>query len=286
MQMTMPRHEVVTRYRTRSTAIGAVSVSMTRLPSGTLVARPAPAAEPRAIQLLLPQDSALTVHESGGAARLVGTHDLVWLPTWRAAAVQCTRPVSTVWVELPARVWQKQLDLGGSLPAHPAPGSLLVEPVRAFVHSLLAGGRSAEPLSARLVEDLLATMLGALVLEARGSLQGAGAAHPPLRARAVAHIAAFRDDPGLSPQHIARSLRISIRQLQRSFEEAGTTVAGEIRRQRLEAAIRMLTDGAFDALTVAEVAARAGFRNDAELRRALAALAGATPTALRARRAA
>jgi AraC-like DNA-binding protein len=291
MDVTLPRREVITRYRTRSLVIGAVTVSMTRLPAGATVARPASASEPRSIQLLLPVDSALVVRSRESRHHHVGQHELVWLPNWLATAIYCSQPATTVWVDLPTRSWQRHPALSGTLPAHPARGSLLVQPVRAFVQSLLTRSGTAEPLSARLVEDLLGTMLGSLVLEARGAGAGPtgvagsdGAARPPLHARAIAHIAAFRDDPGLSPQQIARSLRISVRQLQRSFEEAGTTVAAEIRRQRLDAAVRMLDDASFDSLTVAEVAARAGFRNDAELRRALAALAGTTPSTLRARR--
>lgn len=292
MDTALTRDELMRRHRTRCSTIGAVTVSMTRMPSGATVLRPCPPSEPRAIDLLLPVEASVIVRERAGGRHLVGPRELSWLPTWSAAALYAASECEVAWVQVPGRVLDAHPGLEAPMPSHPAPGSTLIEPIRAFVQTAVAGEHSVQPLAARLFEDLLGALLEAAALEARGGRYGrgkpadlpAGAPRPGFRAQAMAHIAAFRDAPDLSPQQIARSLRISVRQLQRAFEEGGTTVAAEIRRLRLEAAIGMLTAADFDGLTVAEIAARAGFRNDAELRRALASWMGATPSELRSRR--
>lgn len=278
----LSRRDVVARYRTRSSMIGAVTVTMTRLPAGVTVVRPAHAAEARMMHLLLPVETSLIVREREGEQFVVGSRELTWLPSWTLTALYASRSSEIAWIEVPERVLDKYPGIAGTLPARPAASSTLLEPARAFVQTAVAGRHGVEPLAARLFEDLLGAMIESLVVEARGAHPRSE--KPPLRQQAMAHITAFRDDADLNPQQIARCLRISVRQLQRAFEEAGTTVAGEIRRQRLEAAVTLLSNGDFDSLTVSEVAARAGFRNDAELRRALSADTGRTPSELRARR--
>lgn len=304
MTATLTRHDLTNRFRTRSSSIGAVDITVIRMPKGAVVVRPSAAVSDPTVHLLLPLDAPLLVRERDGDQYVVGLQSLTWLPEWMTAALFCARPCDVVCVELPVRGRDGQVvpngagsngalparpvlngrELNGPLPPHPAADSSLVPSVRAFVQSALAIPANREPLAARLFEDMLRAMVEALVVEARGSGRGPGGIRQPLREQAVAHIAAYRGDHGLSPKSVATSLRVSLRQLQRAFEEAGSTVAGEIRQQRLDAAIVMLGDARCDSLSVAEVAARAGFRNDAELRRALNAGTGTTPSALRGRR--
>lgn len=286
----LTRRDLVDRHGTRSTRLGGIAVTMLRLPAGVTVVHGTPPSEPRSLQLVLPVESALIVRERGGEQHLVGRRELSWLAGWSPVAFYAADDLEVAWLELPSRVLDAHAELSAPLPSRPAHPSALVEPMRAFVQTALAV-EHGDAVSPGLFDDLVGAMLAALVHEARAA-QAAQIAGPErvrtagsgLRAQAVAHIAAFRADPRLSPQQIARGLRISVRQLQRAFEEAGTTVATEIRRQRLEAAVEMLTSERFDGCTVAEVAARAGFRNDAELRRALAAWTGTTPSELRGRR--
>lgn len=280
----LSRGQLMDRFGTRSASIGSVTVSMTALPAGPLLLAPAPASEPRALDLVLPVDAPLVVRDRTGNQHLVGRRSLTWLPGWLPAGLYTACPGEVAWVRVPDVLLDERSALAAPLPPAPAPASALIDPVRAFVQTAVADELALEPIAARLFDELLVGMLEALVLEARGVAPLTGGVRPPLRMQAIAHISAFRDSPALSPQQIARSLRISVRQLQRAFEEAGTTVAAEIRRQRLEAAVEMLTDDRFDALSIADVAGRAGFRNDAELRRALGADGGTTPSQLRGRR--
>jgi len=282
---------LLTDLATRSSAVGSMHVHMhmLRLPAGPTIARPSGPAEPRMLHLLLPVDSAVAVKVGRGMQHVVGPRALGWLPGWTGCALFTAHPVEAAIVTVPASVLDTRVALSAPLPSAPASGSRLVEPARAFLQTALAGEHALDALAAPLFDEMLAALLESLVTEARAH-QTAAFGHPrleqvppPLRMRAIAQIAAHRSDPALSPQQIARSLRISVRQLQRAFEEAGCTVAGEIRRQRMEAAIGMLTDEVFDRLTISEIALRAGFRNDAELRRALLAVAGTTPSRLRVR---
>ncbi|MGA1838004.1 helix-turn-helix domain-containing protein [Herbiconiux sp. 11R-BC] len=292
----MTYRQATSHHPARTEKIGDVTITSTRLPAGGTVVLPS-GADRRALQLVVPVDSTLVVRERDAEQYLVGTRGLAWFPAWSAAAVCSPREGEVRWVDVPARLLGSRGSLSEPLPPRPAPGSALVEPVRAFLEAASsarsplppagagAGAGAVTALSGRLFEELLGAMIDALFREARGAGATAGAVRPPLRVQAVAHIAANRADPALSSERIARALRISVRQLQRAFEEAGTTVGAEVRRQRLDAAVRMLTDESFDALAVSEIAARAGFRNDAELRRALAACTGgATPSRLRTQR--
>ncbi|MDO9396278.1 MAG: hypothetical protein Q7T71_07030, partial [Herbiconiux sp.] len=139
METALTRHEVMTRYRTRSSDIGSVTVSMTRLPAGATVVRPAGPGDGRVVQLLLPVDCALIVREREGEQYVVGNRELTWLPSWTLAALYASRACEVAWLELPSRLLDRYPALAAPLPARPAPSSPLVEPARAFVQTAVAG---------------------------------------------------------------------------------------------------------------------------------------------------
>ncbi|NQX11228.1 AraC family transcriptional regulator [Microbacteriaceae bacterium VKM Ac-2855] len=88
--------------------------------------------------------------------------------------------------------------------------------------------------------------------------------------------------PELTPTLIARSLGVSVRHLQRSFQAASETVTEAIRDRRVREAVNLLTDAEADALSLPVIAARTGFGSVGGLRRAVATATGASPRALRA----
>ncbi|MGD8193192.1 helix-turn-helix domain-containing protein [Herbiconiux sp. P18] len=266
-----------------------------RLPEGATVLPAVAPSEPRRVHLVLPVGAGVILREPGKAPHRIGERGLGWVPSRAPVAVCCGRPTDVMWLEISPRLLDRRPALAAQWPDRPSPSSSLVAPVRAFLEAVVTGdsGGRAEPA----VDDLLLGMLEALVHEAKEEPAAGSPTAPvtspptvrvparvPLRLQAIAHIAASRDDRSLSPHQIARGLRISVRQLQRAFEEAGSTVVAEIRRQRLEAATALLVDETCDRLSIAEIATLAGFRNDAELRRALASNRGATPTELRSGR--
>lgn len=88
-------------------------------------------------------------------------------------------------------------------------------------------------------------------------------------------------DSGLSPAMIAAAHHISLRSLQQLFHDEGLTVAGWIRRRRLECCRRDLSDPAQAARPVAAIAARWGFASAADFSRAFRSVHGLPPAEYR-----
>lgn len=102
-----------------------------------------------------------------------------------------------------------------------------------------------------------------------------------LHARATTLIGASYRDTTFTPSTLAARLGVSIRQLQRVFEKAGTTVATEIRTLRTGYAAGLLRERSSPATSLIDVAVAAGFASTGELRRAIRAEYDLTPTQLR-----
>jgi AraC-like DNA-binding protein len=88
-------------------------------------------------------------------------------------------------------------------------------------------------------------------------------------------------DPQLSPATIAAAHHISLRSLHQLFHNEGLTVAGWIRRRRLEGWRRDLSDPALDARPVAAIAAKWGFSSASDFSRAFRAEHGLPPSEYR-----
>jgi len=88
-------------------------------------------------------------------------------------------------------------------------------------------------------------------------------------------------DPDLSPATVAAAHHISLRSLHQLFHDEGLTVAGWIRRQRLERCRRDLADPALAARSVGAIAARWGFSSAGDFSRAFRAVHGLPPAAYR-----
>jgi AraC-like DNA-binding protein len=88
-------------------------------------------------------------------------------------------------------------------------------------------------------------------------------------------------DPRLSPAVIAAAHHISLRSLHQLFHDEGLTVAGWIRRRRLECCRRDLSDPAMAPRPVAAIAARWGFSSPGDFSRAFRAVHGLPPAEYR-----
>jgi AraC-like DNA-binding protein len=278
--VTMPQVEL---HRTMSNTIGTVRLVVARLPHG-LTPLDTDRHEPRGVRLVLPIDGGIVIRFSDGRQCVVGQRDLAWVPRDHRASVLLARPTSIATVEMPAAAFERHGVTLAQLPARTHPSSPLVQPVREFVLSAVDSCLDAEDLSARLFEQMLSEMVESLALEAKAMSVVEDRSRGSLFDQAVAHVAAFRDSPDLHPPQMARTLGVSLRQLQRAFEEHDSSPAREIRRQRTEAALAMLADDTFRGVRIPEIASRAGFANDAEMRRAVAASTGTTPSRLRGTR--
>jgi AraC-like DNA-binding protein len=89
-------------------------------------------------------------------------------------------------------------------------------------------------------------------------------------------------DTSLSPATVAAAHHVSLRYLHRVFEDSGDTVAGLIRRRRLDRCRSDLLDPAHAARPVGAVGARWGFTEPANFNRAFKRAFGLPPAAFRA----
>jgi AraC-like DNA-binding protein len=88
-------------------------------------------------------------------------------------------------------------------------------------------------------------------------------------------------DPQLSPAMIAAAHHVSLRSLHQLFHDEGLTVAGWIRRRRLECCRRELSDPVLASRPVAAIAARWGFSSAGDFSRAFLAVHGLPPAEYR-----
>lgn len=158
--------------------------------------------------------------------------------------------------------------------------STVLAPAIGFFVALAAGdkpGSLAEYVLGRLSEELV----GSLFLERFGVQAEPSRSRPVLFEQAVALIAVHRSDPELDIAGLARMLSVSIRHVQRAFQENRTTVTAQVRRQRIELAVDMLTDQRYRMLTISQIAQYSGFKTSDDLQRALRIEGRPTPTMLR-----
>lgn len=192
--------------------------------------------------------------------------------------------VSSVWIDLAA--------LQGLVPALRLDGPIRIErsnPLLSLLYTYAAAVRGAASpnaaeaaLYARQLTEIAAMLLADV---ARPDELGATAG---LRA---ARLAALKKDvisdfrrPDLSVAELARRHGISPRYVQMLFEADGSTFTAYLQAQRLDFALRRLTDPRHDAARIADVAFAAGFSDLSTFNRLFRRRFGETPTAMRARR--
>jgi transcriptional regulator GlxA family with amidase domain len=88
-------------------------------------------------------------------------------------------------------------------------------------------------------------------------------------------------DSGLSPAMVAAAHHMSLRSLHQLFHDEGLTVAGWIRKRRLEGCRHDLSDPAQASRPVAAIAARWGFASPGDFSRAFRAAHGLPPAEYR-----
>jgi AraC-like DNA-binding protein len=130
--------------------------------------------------------------------------------------------------------------------------------------------------------------LFSVALAARLGRDGAvppGSARGALLQRIQAYIERHLADPGLSPGTVAAAHHISVRYLHKLFQERETTVAGWIRRRRLERCRLDLIDPRLRSRPVGAIGARWGFVNAAHFNNVFRTAYGMTPGEYRSGRA-
>jgi AraC-like DNA-binding protein len=261
---------------------GDIIVGRQSLPAGVTIVKPTEKRDGRKLHLLFPLDSGIIVRSTPGTQDLVDRTDMAWLANWNPYSLYVANPCTAISLLVPARILDESADSSYELPIVASRELSLREPVREFVRALSADREPRERLPSYLVEKLLFEMTLSLLLETQGMRKISATAEQSLHARAMAHIAAYKSDPDLTPGAVANTMNISLRQLQRAFAANHSSITDEIRRQRVEVAVSLLSDAAYRHLDLGQIAHHSGFGGPAELRRAIAAVHNCTPSQLRA----
>lgn len=102
-----------------------------------------------------------------------------------------------------------------------------------------------------------------------------------LLARARAFLEAHADDPTLDPEAVAAGIHVSVGHLHRLYRDTGTTVNRSLLDLRVARCAQDLRDPRLSGRTVADIAARRGFKDAAHFTRAFSARHGMPPSAWR-----
>lgn len=131
------------------------------------------------------------------------------------------------------------------------------------------------PLELTLVEFLMAAIAAT---GAAGAVIEGSRTKNAIALRATQAIELKLSDPDLSPSGLADHLGISLRYLQKLFEDAGENANQYIRRRRLERSYQDLADPLYLALSIAEISYRWGFNDSAYFSRAFRERYGLSPS--------
>ncbi|WP_417801297.1 helix-turn-helix domain-containing protein [Streptomyces sp. NRRL B-2790] len=189
-------------------------------------------------------------------------------------------PVTTVALEVPKALLPLPRDMAGRIVGAPVSGregmgALLAGFLTQLTTDTAAYQPADRPRLGTVLVDLVAALFAHLI-EADDSL-------PPethrraLALRIQAFIREHLHDPCLTPATVAAAHHISTSYLHRLFRDEDATVAAWIRRLRLEAARRDLTDPALHATPIHAIATRWGFPRATDFSRAYRAAYGTTP---------
>jgi AraC-like DNA-binding protein len=121
-------------------------------------------------------------------------------------------------------------------------------------------------------------MAAVATTNAAGNLLEGSSTKNAIALRATQAIESHLCDPELSPAAVAGHVGISVRYLQKLFEEAGENVNHYIRRRRLERSHEELTDPLYSGQSIAEISFRWGFNDSAYFSRTFKELYGLSPS--------
>jgi AraC-like DNA-binding protein len=200
----------------------------------------------------------------------------------RADEARASSPGEVVTLTVPDELFPGRAGFAADGPVLVRSDSALLAPIADFV--LRAVDTEATDLTAighYYLERMLQEMAVALSLDVHRLREVPTT--PDMFTRAITIISAQCADPDISSASVAADVRISVRQLERVFRERGTTIAGELRRARIEHAAALLRDRQYDALSIDQIARYSGFSNGSSLARAMRAEGWEPPARIRSR---
>lgn len=157
----------------------------------------------------------------------------------------------------------------------------LRSPLRGFALAIVDASWNASTVGELVAERTIEDLVVGMFLEAGGYAMDGEDLRAGLRARALAEITAAHRSPALTPALVAERVSVSLRHLQRAFENSGDSVAHAIARRRAETAALLLLSPGAAGLTIVEVARDSGFHSAFELRTAFRERYGVLPSEYR-----
>lgn len=221
---------------------------------------------------------------TGRTSETFGPSTAFAVPNWHAFDMVTTDMTRGLTVRIPEyRLRDRGIHVRADKFRSSAMGSLGA-PLRAFAASTTNAAwrpsQAALIVAERTFEDLLVGMF----LETEGYAMDSTELRAGLRARAISEISASHRARQLNPAAVALQLNVSLRHLQRAFEDSSMTLTSEINRCRTESAALLLSSPGAEGLTVTEVAERSGFRSAFELRSSFKSRFGMLPSEYRHQR--
>lgn len=223
----------------------------------------------------------VTVQPRGGLSSTLTPGEACVISNWSLFDVSCGESTRVIHILLPeSRLKERGVRLRPERFFLDGPRTLGA-PVIALAQSLLDVEWRPTPSAVRVAEHAMESLVIGLLLEWEDGALDRDDLRYQLRRRALEEIMTRHRDPDLTPALVARSLGVSLRHLQRGFEQSGTTVAQQISIHRTESAAKLLSSPGGAALTVTEVARATGFGSAFELRSAFRARYGLLPSVFR-----
>lgn len=168
--------------------------------------------------------------------------------------------------------------IGVRIPGSAGPGAIL----GAYLRALLTEGSQCDPVTQ---QGLLTHLCGLVGLTLGASPMARESRRETQRAvrrqQILTYIERHWRDPSLSAANAARDLRMSPRWLHALLEEGEISFAAWVAQRRLEECKRLLSNPAYDCLSVADIAFRCGFNSLSTFNRRFRARYGMTPRDLR-----
>ncbi len=170
-----------------------------------------------------------------------------------------------------------------ALPEHARVFETMRLPERAMAGYLASVGHDATagPGESLTASRLIVEMAGAVLRDRFGSGSPQGHPSTDIWGHAQAVIVEECTNVDFDPRALAQRVGCSLRRLQAEFTDRGTTVAGEIRRERARIAHALLRDPAQARVRLATIAEQSGFSATSTMHRVIAETFGVTPTRLR-----
>ena len=273
----------------RASGLGPMQVVVMDVPPATVSRTPAliSRADPDLLKMMLVRGGSCVVGQDDRQARLL-PGEFAMYDTRRPYEVLCgpgqDRPVQMMTFMFPPTLLPVSRNRLRQLTAVPFPaGAGLGDVTSQF---LLQLARNVDHYSPAEAARLSAAALEVLGTRLAHELDVHDWDTPEARRHALlttvqAFIQRHLADTGLSPAMIAAAHHMSLRSLHQLFHDEGLTVAGWVRKRRLECCRHDLSDPALAARPVAAIAARWGFPNPGDFSRAFRTVHGLPPAEYR-----